>query len=107
MEGVNQLLSGLGKQCGAQCTVHDLRRTYATYLERLDVSAHAIKALLGHSSGRDVTGRHYAVIDLERLRRPAQALEDFILREAGLLAPAQVITMPTQRLGPEETRDAA
>ncbi len=80
-------LAAVSKACGVKHTVHDLRRTYATHFEGLDVSVYALKRLLGHSDGADVTARHYAVRDIERLRGPAQRLEDYILESAGIALP--------------------
>lgn len=53
---------------GAVCTVHGLRRTFATELERLDCPQIPLKALLGHSMKGDVTTGHYVKVDVERLR---------------------------------------
>jgi len=54
---------------GVKHTIHDLRRSFATFLESLDVSIYAAQRLMGHkSSSRDVLGRHYIVTDVERLR---------------------------------------
>jgi integrase len=61
-------LARTNKLAGTAVTVHDLRRTYATILESLDCPMSPLKALLGHSLGRDVTGQHYIVISPERLR---------------------------------------
>lgn len=76
-------------------TMHDLRRTYATTLESLDVSVYALKTLLGHKMGKDVTGAHYTIIDIERLRPAAQRLEDTILRMAGIIE-GNVLQYPKQ-----------
>jgi integrase len=72
-------IAAVAKRSGVTHTIHDLRRTYATLLEKLDVSATAVKALLGHKNSRDVTATHYTVVELERLRPVAQKLEDYVL----------------------------
>ena len=56
---------------------HDLRRTFATLAERLDLSAYAIKRLLNHSEAGNVT-MGYVMHDVERLRGPMQAISDAI-----------------------------
>ncbi|MBC7573221.1 MAG: integrase family protein [Herminiimonas sp.] len=61
-------LARANKAAGTEVTVHDLRRTYATTLESMDCPMTPLKALLGHSLGRDVTNGHYIVIAPERLR---------------------------------------
>lgn len=65
---------------------HDLRRTFATLAERLDLSGYAIKRLLNHSEGGDVTAG-YLVHDPERLRDPMQRISDELDRLAKV-APA-------------------
>jgi integrase len=73
--------------------IHDLRRTFATVAESLDVPAYALKHLLNHKTGAaDVTGG-YLVVTAERLRAPMQKIEDHILRLAGVGESAQVIPL--------------
>ncbi|CAN5475979.1 tyrosine-type recombinase/integrase [soil metagenome] len=47
--------------------IHDLRRTFLTMAERLDVPHYALKKLANHIPANDVTAG-YIVIDVERLR---------------------------------------
>jgi integrase len=54
---------------------HDLRRTFMTVAESLDISPLAIKALANHAPPRDVTSG-YIIMTVERLRRPAQEIAD-------------------------------
>ena len=51
--------------------------------ESLELSAYALKKLLNHKSGNDVTAG-YIVLDLERLRQPMQAITDKLLKLIGL-----------------------
>ena len=51
-------------QAGVSFTMHDLRRTFTSVAESLDIPAYALKRLLNHAGGRDVTATHYIVIDL-------------------------------------------
>ena len=67
--------------CGIVFTPHDLRRTFATVAESLDIPAYAVKALLNHKTGADVTGG-YLVISPERLREPMQRISQYILSKA-------------------------
>ena len=71
---------------------HDLRRTFATIAESLDVPSYALKALLNHKSGNDVTGG-YLVITTERLRDPMQKIESYILKAAGIVASANIVNI--------------
>jgi integrase len=68
---------------GIQFTVHDLRRTFITIAESLDIPAYALKRLLNHKMSRDVTAG-YIMLDVERLRKPMQLIADFILRQMEL-----------------------
>jgi integrase len=56
-------------------SVHDLRRTYITVAESTDMSVLALKALVNHSLGKDVTVG-YIQMTAERLRVPAQRVAD-------------------------------
>ncbi|MCG8317555.1 MAG: integrase arm-type DNA-binding domain-containing protein [Pseudomonadales bacterium] len=63
---------------GVIFTCHDLRRTFITIAESLDIPAYALKRLLNHRDQNDVTAG-YIVKNVERLRRPMQQITDFIL----------------------------
>ena len=67
----------VAKATGIVVTPHDLRRTYVTIAESTDISFLALKALINHSLGSDVTS-DYAQITVERLREPAQRVADRI-----------------------------
>ena len=56
-------------------SVHDLRRTFITIAESCDISAFALKGLVNHSLGGDVTAG-YIVGGVERLRGPMQTVTD-------------------------------
>ncbi len=64
---------------GIEFTVHDLRRTFITTAESLDISAYALKRLLNHKMNNDVTSG-YLIIDVERLRKPMQQVTDCLLK---------------------------
>lgn len=57
--------------------LHDLRRTFITIAESLDIPAYALKRLLNHKYSNDVTAG-YIVPSTERLRIPMQRITDFI-----------------------------
>jgi len=63
---------------GIKFGLHDLRRTFITVAESLDISVYTLKRLLNHREGRDVTAG-YIVLDVERLRRPMERITDFLL----------------------------
>lgn len=67
------------KLFGIDFTIHDLRRTFITTAESLDISAYALKRLLNHKMQNDVISG-YLIIDVERLRKPMQQIIDTLLK---------------------------
>ena len=70
---------------GVCFTLHDLRRTFATIAEGLEIPPYTLKRLLNHKMRQDVTAG-YIVSDIERLRGPMQKITDYVLRASGLRA---------------------
>lgn len=70
---------------GVDFTLHDLRRTFITTAEALDIPAYALKSLLNHKDPNDVT-RGYIVSGVDRLREPMQKITDFLLEATGAKA---------------------
>ena len=69
---------------GVYFTIHDLRRTFITIAESMDIGIVTIKALVNHRSGNlDVTDG-YIQLNTERLRKPMQDITDNILRVANV-----------------------
>lgn len=69
----------VAKLSGVEFTVHDLRRTFITIAESLDIPIYALKRLLNHRLSGDVTAG-YIVMDVERLRKPMQQITDYLLK---------------------------
>src|SRR5579885_2721335 len=61
---------------GVSFTVHDLRRTFVTMAESLEIPAYVLKRLLNHNMNHDVTA-DYIIMDIERLRKPVQKISDY------------------------------
>jgi integrase len=76
--------------------MHDLRRTFVTIAESLDISSFAVKALVNHKQGDDVTSG-YIQLNVERLRQPMQTITDFMLKSAGLKQSADVVPLKQNR----------
>ena len=72
---------------GIQVSTHDLRRTFITVAESADISPLALKALVNHSMGSDVTAG-YVQISVERLREPGQRVADKLKALCGIVVPA-------------------
>lgn len=75
---------------GITFTVHDLRRTFITVAESLDIPAYALKRLLNHKMQSDVTSG-YIMTDVERLRKPMQQITDFILKAMNVKKSSDII----------------
>lgn len=74
-KGVYQVI----EKSGVKFTCHDLRRTFITIAESLEISGYALKRLINHRV-TDVTGG-YIIVDVDRLRKPAHQVEQFILEK--------------------------
>lgn len=61
---------------GVAFTLHDLRRTFITVAQGLDVSEYALKALVNHAQPRHDVTAGYVTIEFERLRKPMQEITD-------------------------------
>ena len=74
------------EEFGDRICLHDLRRTFITTAESLDISSWAIKWLLNHKSSGDVTATYYLVKAIKRLREPMQRITDYFveMRSKGL-----------------------
>lgn len=68
----------VGKKSDITFMLHDLRRTFITIAESLDISAYAVKQLVNHGSGNDVTAG-YIIMNVERLREPMEKISAYIL----------------------------
>lgn len=69
--GTTAPLKAVAEASGIQVSAHDLRRGYITIAESCDISVYALKALVNHAAGNDITGG-YVQLKVERLREPGQ-----------------------------------
>lgn len=83
-------MANVTKFSGIHFTVHDLRRTFITIAEGLDISAYALKRLMNHKMNGDITAG-YIVTDVARLRKPMQQITDYFLKCMGI-EPSNVVT---------------
>ncbi|ACH40491.1 MAG: hypothetical protein ACD_55C00119G0005 [uncultured bacterium] len=86
-------LEAVTQATGIIFSCHDLRRTFATIAESLDLSKYTIKALLNHKEqSGDVTGG-YIILNADRLREPMQkmtdAIQERIKKQHGQVVPIQ------------------
>jgi integrase len=82
-------LALVAETCGIKVSAHDLRRTFITVAESADISPTALRALVNHSLGKDVTSG-YVQMTAERLREPAQRVADKMRDLCGFAPPKGV-----------------
>lgn len=68
---VNKVVEVLGRKC----LFHDLRRTFATTAEHMDIGTYKIKRLMNHSTGRNDVTAGYIVLTAETLRDAANKIQ--------------------------------
>ncbi len=91
-----KVMQHITAESGIAFTLHDLRRTFITIAESLDIPAYALKRLLNHKMGSDVTAG-YIINDVERLRAPMQKISDYILKTVGAIPTAEIVTLKTRK----------
>lgn len=82
-------VTSIGKACqyvrdrsGVKFSPHDLRRSFVTFGDDLEIKHQTLKCLLNHKGGDET--EMYIQPSLERLRRASQQICDYILRHAGI-----------------------
>jgi len=78
------------KESGVNFSTHDLRRTFITIAESLDISAYALKRLLNHKMTNEVTAG-YIITDVERLRAPMKKISDYILKCMSVIPSGEIV----------------
>jgi len=79
LNNLRRPLKELHARSRLRITPHDLRRSFATYLDLLSVPFGVIKQLLNHTSSSDVTARYIQRKSMAELRKYSDALLAFIL----------------------------
>lgn len=79
-----RVLDHLQKEVGIDFSTHDLRRTFATVAESLDISTYTIKKLLNHKINNtvDVTAG-YVIVDLDRMRKATEKISTSLMSNLG------------------------
>lgn len=72
-------VAAVSQASGVKVTLHDLRRTFATVAETLNVGQRTIQRLLNHRPGREAL-TSYVVFGVEQLREPVEKIAAFIER---------------------------
>jgi len=65
---------------GFHFTNHDLRRTFETMANRLNLSNYTLHKLVNHKNSKDITGR-YIVLEIDDLREPMDKIAELMWNE--------------------------
>lgn len=76
-----KVVTKVKKLCKADCNFHDLRRTFATTAEHLDIGTYKLKRMMNHASGRDDVTAGYTILTAETLRGSAVKIQSAILSD--------------------------
>ena len=82
LSGAFNSYSTVAQRSGVKFSPHDLRRTFCTIGDELEIKSEVVKALVNHKTS-DVT-EGYTIRSVERLRRATQRITDAILVQAGI-----------------------
>lgn len=87
-------------ESGIKFTIHDLRRTFITIGESLDISHYTLKRLVNHKSieSQDVTAG-YIIPNMERLRKATQQITDYILDVVNFDESNRIVSLETAKIG--------
>jgi integrase len=85
INGIAPPLKIVAKASGVLVTAHDLRRTFINIAEDADIPWNALKNLVNHAVGGDVTKKHYLQRRIEKLREPTQRVADKIKLLCGIV----------------------
>ena len=78
VDNLRRPLERLQQLSGIRVTPHDLRRTFATYMDLLGAPFGAIKQMLNHVSNSDITAQYIQRRDIDQLRQYSEKLLMFI-----------------------------
>lgn len=84
ISSVTMALKSVAKASGVLVSAHDLRRGFVTIAESCDISVYALKALVNHSAGGDITAG-YVQLKIERLREPTQRVAERLKALCGIV----------------------
>jgi integrase len=88
-ESFTYALRQIAAASGISVSPHDIRRTFASVAEATEISPLALKLLVAHSPGGDVTSG-YTIMSPARLRESAQKVADRLKELCGIQAPSGV-----------------
>ncbi len=74
-------LKSLLKETGIKISPHDLRRTFMTIGNRLNISSYTLKQLANHSRNENDVTQGYVIQTADELRPPSQMITDFMTKK--------------------------
>jgi len=86
-----KVVAKIGVSAGVSFGWHDLRRTFTSTAEILNVGGYTLKRLVNHRTSRNDVTAGYIILTAEELREPAQLIVDAILEQAGIKEPVKAI----------------
>jgi integrase len=88
-------MAAITASTGISFQMHDLRRTFATAADALELHERTIKRLMNHIDDKKNVTLGYIINEVERLRIPMQAIEDRILAGTIEVGGASLSRAPT------------
>jgi integrase len=89
---VQPTIQAITKATGVKFTLHDLRRTFVTVAESLDIFSFTVKKLVNHKQNADVTAG-YVVPNIGRLRQAMDKISNELMKHMMAKEPAKVIML--------------
>ena len=86
-------LDHVRERSGVTFIVHDLRRTFVTVANSLNISPYNVKRLVNHKMSQDITDT-YNMPDVETLRATMQTITNYLIKQTKPRKPADVIPLP-------------
>ncbi|MCP5305269.1 MAG: integrase family protein [Chromatiaceae bacterium] len=77
---INRHKESVVKNSGIHFSLHDLRRTFITTAESLDISIYTVKRLANHKLSKGDVTAGYVVTNVSRLRKPMQMISEHLLK---------------------------
>ena len=65
-------------------TIHDLRRTFATYANSIDVSHYTVKSLINHKMSESDVTEGYIIVEMEKKKAATEKITQYMLEKAGV-----------------------
>lgn len=79
-ESLKKIVAKVKALSNTHCDFHDLRRTFATTAEHLDVGTYKLKRLMNHSTGRDDVTAGYTILTAETLRPSVEKIQGYLMQ---------------------------